>query len=103
MHTATSRTVTIGQYLLDRLYELGVEHIFGVPGDYVLRMDKLIEQHEHIQFINMTRENTAGYAADAYARIRGMGVACITYGVGINITNSLAQAYVENSPLVVIS
>ncbi|MCE2982456.1 MAG: thiamine pyrophosphate-dependent enzyme [Parachlamydia sp.] len=94
---------TIGQYLLDRLRELGVEHIFGVPGDYVLRFDKLIEQHPSIQFINMTRENTAGYAADAYARIKGIGAACITYGVGINITNSLAQAYVEDSPLVVIS
>lgn len=95
--------VTIGQYLLSRLQQLGVEHIFGVPGDYVLRFDKLIEQHPSIQFINTTRENTAGYAADAYARLRGLGVACITYGVGINITNALAQAYVENSPLVVIS
>ncbi|CUI15938.1 Pyruvate decarboxylase/indolepyruvate decarboxylase [Candidatus Protochlamydia naegleriophila] len=94
---------TIGQYLLNRLQELGIEHIFGVPGDYVLRFDKLIEQHPTIQFINTTRENTAGYAADAYARLRGLGVACITYGVGINITNALAQAYVENSPLVVIS
>jgi TPP-dependent 2-oxoacid decarboxylase len=95
--------LTIGQYLLDRLYAYGIRHIFGVPGDYVLRFNKLIEKHPHIQFINTTRENTAGYAADAYARLRGLGVACITYGVGINITNSLAQAYVESSPLVVIS
>lgn len=94
---------TIGQYLLDRLHELGVEHIFGVPGDYVLRLDKMIEQHKKIKFINSTRESTAGYAADAYARMRGLGAACITYGVGINITNALAQAYVEHSPLVVIS
>jgi indolepyruvate decarboxylase len=98
-----SQTPSIGQYLLNRLHELGIEHIFGVPGDYVLRLDKLIEQHPAIQFINTTRENTAGYAADAYARLRGLGVACMTYGVGINITNSLAQAYVESSPLVVIS
>jgi TPP-dependent 2-oxoacid decarboxylase len=95
--------VSLGQYLLDRLNELGVEHIFGVPGDYVIRFDKLIEQHPTIKFINTTRENTAGYAADAYARMRGLGVACITYGVGINITNALAQAFVESSPLVVIS
>ncbi len=94
--------LTVGKYLLDRLSELGVEHIFGVPGDYVLRLDKLIEQHQ-IKFINTTRESCAGYSADAYARLRGLGVACITYGVGINITNSLAQAYVESSPLVVIS
>lgn len=103
MNSKENPQPTIGQYLLDRLRSYGVGHIFGVPGDYVLRFNKLIEQDPHIQFINTTRENTAGYAADAYARIRGLGVACITYGVGINITNSLAQAYVENSPLVVIS
>lgn len=95
-------SVTVGKYLLDRLYHFGVEHIFGVPGDYVLRFDKMIEQHR-IQFINTTRESTAGYAADAYARVKGLGVACITYGVGINITNALAQGLVERSPLIVIS
>lgn len=93
---------TVGKYLLDRLAHFGVKHIFGVPGDYVLRLDKMIEQSQ-IQFINTTRESTAGYAADAYARLQGLGVACITYGVGINITNAMAQAYVERSPLIVIS
>lgn len=92
----------VGKYLLDRLYHAGVKHIFGVPGDYVLHLDKMIEQHQ-IKFINTTRESTAGYAADAYARMTGLGVACITYGVGINIANPLAQAFVEKSPLVVIS
>lgn len=96
------KTTTIGKYLLDRLYALGVEHIFGVPGDYILRLDKMIEESP-LKFINTTRENTAGYAADAYARIRGLGVAVITYGVGMSIVNSLSQAYVESSPLVVIS
>lgn len=97
-----TKTSTIGQYLLDQLQANGVEHIFGVPGDYILRFDKIIEEHP-IQFINATRENTAGLMADAYGRMRGMGVACTTYGVGINITNAVSQAFVENSPLVVIS
>jgi TPP-dependent 2-oxoacid decarboxylase len=95
-------TTTIGQYLLDRLHQLGVKQIFGIPGDYILRFDQLIEQHP-IQFINATRENTAGYMSDAYARLTGLGVSCITYGVGINIVNSIAQAYVESSPVVLIS
>lgn len=94
--------ITIGKYLLDALYKHGVEHIFGVPGDYVLKFDKCIEEHT-IKYINATRETTAGYMADAYARTRGLGVACITYGVGVNITNALAQAFVESSPLIVIS
>lgn len=99
---APKKAATVGVYLLDRLHELGVEHIFGLPGDYILRFDKLIEEHP-IQFINSTRENTAGYMADAYARLHGLGVACITYGVGINITNAISQAYMESSPVVLIS
>jgi indolepyruvate decarboxylase len=93
---------TIGSYLLDKLYAKGVKHIFGVPGDYILRFDKLIEQHP-IEYVNATRENTAGYMADTYGRINGLGVACITYGVGVNIANAMAQALVESSPMVVIS
>lgn len=93
---------SIGKYLLDSLYKKGVEHIFGVPGDYVLNMDKAIENHA-IHYINATTENNAGYMADAYARVRGLGVACITYGVGISITNALAQGLVESSPFIVIS
>lgn len=93
---------TVGAYLLDRLHQLGVKHIFGIPGDYVIRFDKLIEEHP-IEFINTTRENTAGFMADAYARCQGLGVACITYGVGINIANAVSQAYAESSPVVLIS
>lgn len=93
---------SIGNALLDYLYAHGLEHIFGIPGDYVLQMDKLIEMHQ-INFINATRENTAGYMADAYARLKGLGAVCITYGVGINITNAISQAYVESSPVVIIS
>lgn len=100
--SAEQQTTSVGIYLLDRLKALGVEHVFGLPGDYVLRFDKLIEEHS-IQLINTTREDTAGYAADAYARVKGVGAACITYGVGINIVNATAQAYVESSPIVIIS
>lgn len=94
---------TVGNYLLDSLHAHGVENIFGVPGDYILKFDKLIELHPHIKFIGATRENTAGYMADAYARLKGLGVVCITYGVSINIANALSQAYAESSPIVVIS
>lgn len=99
---AAPNVKSIGRYLLDRLHQHGLLHIFGLPGDYVIRFDKLIEEHE-ITFVNTTREDTAGYMADAYARIKGLGAACITYGVGINIVNATAQAFVESSPLIVIS
>ncbi len=60
---------SIGEHLLDRLNAAGVKHIFGVPGDYVLRFyDQLI--HSPIKHIGTTREDTAAFAADGYARVR---------------------------------
>lgn len=96
-----SERQTIGRYLLDRLQQMGADHVFTVPGDYSLSFNQLCESHP-IEQINATRENTAAFMADAYARKRGIGVACITYGVGINVVSALSQAYSERSPVVVI-
>ena len=93
----------IGEYLLKKLQDYGVDHIFGIPGDYVVQFFDLIEKGP-IQHIGTTREDTAGFAADAYARIKGMGAACVTYGVGgLSMINAVTAAYAEKSPLVVIS
>ena len=93
----------IGSYLIQRLLECGVGHVFGVPGDFVLGFDKLLEESP-LQFINTCDEQGAGFAADAYARLRGLGVVCITYCVGgLKVTNTTAQAFAEKSPVVVIS
>src|SRR3954470_23112341 len=94
---------TIGQYLIDRLYALGVRHVFGIPGDYVLTLYKMLEESP-IQIVGMTREDSAGFAADAYARIRGLGCVAVTYCVGgLSACNSIAGAYAEKSPVVVLS
>jgi TPP-dependent 2-oxoacid decarboxylase len=93
----------IGDYLIHSLYGRGVRHIFGVPGDYILSFyDRLTKSK--ISVVNTCDEQGAGFAADAYARIRGLGVVCITYGVGaLKVINTTAQAYAEKSPIVVIS
>ena len=94
---------TIGGYLIERLQALGVEHIFGIPGDYILTLYKMLEESP-ITLIGMTREDSAGFAADAYARIRGLGCVCVTYCVGgLSTANSVAGAYAEKSPVVVLS
>ena len=94
---------SIGNYLLRQLYEAGVKHIFGVPGDYILGFyDQLVKSP--IQHIGTTREDTAAFAADGYARCRGMGALAVTYGVGaLNTVNAIAGAYAESSPVVIIS
>jgi indolepyruvate decarboxylase len=94
---------TIGAYLIRRLQEKGVGHVFGVPGDYVLTFFGQMEK-SGLRIINTCDEQGAGFAADAYARLTGLGVACITYSVGgLKIANAVAQAYAEHSPVVVIS
>ncbi len=94
---------SIGDYLIRRLLEEGVGHVFGVPGDYVLTFFSQMEKSP-LKVINTSDEQGAGFAADAYARVKGLGVVCITYCVGgLKVTNAVAQAYAEKSPVVVIS
>ena len=94
---------SIGDYLIHSLAGRGITHIFGVPGDYILNFyDRLTKSK--ISVVNTCDEQGAGFAADVYARIRGLGVVCITYGVGaLKVINTTAQAYAEKSPVVVIS
>ncbi len=94
---------TIGSAVIDRLHQLGVRHIFGIPGDYVLSLYQLIERSP-IRHVGTTREDCAGFAADAYARINGIGAACVTYCVGgLNCVNAIACAYAERSPVVLLT
>ncbi len=100
---ATAPGLTIGEYLITKLEEYGVRHVFGIPGDYVLGFYDLL-QKSRLQVIGMTKEDGAGFAADAYARINGMGACCITYCVGgLSVANAIAGAYAEKSPVIVIS
>ncbi|HTQ39733.1 MAG TPA: thiamine pyrophosphate-dependent enzyme [Pirellulales bacterium] len=95
--------LSIGAYLIRRLQDYGVRHVFGIPGDYVLGFYKMLSESP-IQTIGCTREDCAGFAADAYARVNGMGAVCVTYCVGgLSLCNSIAGAYAEKSPVVVIS
>ncbi len=94
---------TIGDYLIQRLYANGVRHVFGVPGDYALSFFHELESSD-LQVINTCDEQGAGFAADAYARVKGLGVVCVTYCVGgLKVANTTAQAFAEKSPVIVIS
>ena len=97
------KTATIGEYLIQRLHAHGVRHVFGIPGDYVLGFyEQLL--HSPLQTINTCDEQGAGFAADAYARVKGLGAVCITYCVGgLKVANPIAGAFAEKSPVIVIS
>src|SRR5260221_13292594 len=96
-------SLSIGDYLIQRLYAHGVRHVFGIPGDYVLGFYDLLSKSK-LRLINTCDEQGAGFAADAYARVRGLGAVCITYCVGgLKVADTTAEALAEKSPVVVIS
>jgi TPP-dependent 2-oxoacid decarboxylase len=93
----------LGEFLFHYLHQCGVRHSFGIPGDFALPIFAALE-NSPIQAITMTHEPGAGFAADAYARVNGLGLVCVTYCVGgLNVLNAIAGAYAEKSPVVVIS
>src|SRR5512137_2342566 len=96
------RALNIGEYLIQQLYRRGVRHVFGIPGDYVLGFfDQLVQSR--LRLINTCDEQGAGFAADAYARVRGLGAVCVTYCVGgLKVANTTAEAFAEKSPVVII-
>lgn len=101
--SAQQTDVSIGGYLIQRLQEYGIGHVFGIPGDYILSFYTMLEESS-LGTIGCTREDCAGFAADAYARVHGMGALCVTYCVGgLSVCNSIAGAYAEKSPVVMIT
>ena len=100
---AANDDVSIGEYLIQRLQDYGIGDVFGIPGDYVLSFYTMLEQSP-LETVGCTREDCAGFAADAYARVHGMGALCVTYCVGgLSVCNSIAGAYAEKSPVVMIT
>jgi indolepyruvate decarboxylase len=94
----TPRTVI--QYVLSRLQEIGITDVFGVPGDYSFPVTDAICNDPDMRWIGCCNELNAAYAADGYARIRGMAALCTTYGVGeLSAINGIAGSYAEHLPV----
>jgi indolepyruvate decarboxylase len=104
MHAANRQeipmTKTVVQHVLDRLKAIGLTEVFGVPGDYAFPVNDAICNDPQMRWIGCTNELNAAYAADGYARIKGMAAVCTTYGVGeLSAINAIAGAYAEHLPV----
>jgi indolepyruvate decarboxylase len=101
---SASQPFTVADYLLTRLKQLDVTEVFQIPGDYVKHFTQALEHFDGIRTIGAVNELDAAYAADAYARTRGLAAVSLQYGVStFSALNAVAGAYVERSPIVVIS
>ncbi|XP_011019081.1 PREDICTED: pyruvate decarboxylase 2-like [Populus euphratica] len=94
---------TLGRHLARRLVQIGVTDVFSVPGDFNLTLlDHLIAE-PGLNLIGCCNELNAGYAADGYARSRGVGACVVTFTVGgLSVLNAIAGANSENLPVICI-
>ncbi|KAK9806019.1 hypothetical protein WJX73_005930 [Symbiochloris irregularis] len=94
----------LGQHIATRLVELGVDTFFTVPGDYnLVLLDQLISD-KRLKMINCCNELNAGYAADGYARVKGVACVVVTFTVGgLSVINAIAGALSENLAVIVIT
>jgi indolepyruvate decarboxylase len=91
---------TVIEHVLSRLYDLGIRDIFGVPGDYAFPVNDAICNSTQLRWIGCCNELNAAYAADGYARVKGLGALCTTYGVGeLSALNGIAGSYAEHLPI----
>jgi indolepyruvate decarboxylase len=96
--------LSIGEYLLARLSECGIDILFGVPGDFNLGLLEQVVATPNLQWVGNCNELNAAYAADGYARVKGAGSFIVTYGVGdLSALNGIAGSFAEHVPVICIS
>lgn len=94
----------ISDYVIERLKEQGVDTLFGVPSFYNAALYYSAERAAGFSTIVTSSDLEAGYAADGYARVRGLSVVAVSYGPGtLSLANAVAGAYVERSPVFIVN
>ncbi|KAK6005405.1 hypothetical protein QM012_007047 [Aureobasidium pullulans] len=100
MSSTSQDTITLADYVFTRLHQLGIRSVFGVPGDYNLRLLDFVEP-AGLHWVGNCNELNSAYAADAYARIHGVSALITTFGVGeLSAVNGIAGAYAEKAPII---
>src|SRR5258708_36084195 len=96
--------MTVAEYLIARLKQVGIEHVFAVAGDYASPFLDALDAAPGIARIANINELGSGYAADGYARYKGAGAACVQWGAGtFSLLNCAAGSFLERVPVAGIS
>ncbi len=96
---------TVGDYLLERLREWGVEKVFGFPGDGINGLLAAWQRADNVpKFIQARHEEMAAFEAVGYSKFTGrVGVCTATSGPGaIHLLNGLYDAKLDHVPVVAI-
>ncbi|KAI1371002.1 pyruvate decarboxylase [Hypoxylon crocopeplum] len=94
------KPVDVAEYLFTRLHQIGIRSVHGLPGDFnLVALDYLPKAG--LKWVGNCNELNAAYAADGYARVKGVGAIITTFGVGeLSAVNGIAGAYSEHVPIV---
>src|SRR5262249_25130741 len=104
MSSSPSRRMKIGDFLLRRLAEARVRHLFGVPGDYNLALLQQLQDSGTLKWVGTCNELNASYAADGYARLNGLGALLVATGLGhMMALTGVGGSYSEHVPVICIS
>jgi acetolactate synthase-1/2/3 large subunit len=95
----------LSDYIVERLADWGVRHIFLVTGGGAMHLNDSIGKEPRIQYVCNHHEQASAMAAEAYARISGQtGVINVTTGPGgINALNGVFGAWTDSVPMLVVS
>src|SRR6266446_1524432 len=94
----TTKATTVIDHIVQRIADEGVEHCFGVPGDYAFPVGDAVDRNPNIKWIGCSNELNASYASDGYARVRGAAMLSTTYAVGeLSAINGVMGAKAERS------
>lgn len=96
---------TVSDILIEQLAELGLTHVFGIPGTSILGVVDAIKNNDRINFIQVRHEQTAAFMASAYGKLTGHVAACLTVaGPGAtNLATGLYDAKLDNSPVIAMT
>lgn len=97
--------IKVSDYVIQYLERLGVKHMFMLPGGGAMHLNDSLGRSKKIQYVVCLHEQACAIAAEAYARVTNKpGLLMVTTGPGgTNAITGVAAAYVESTPMVVVS
>lgn len=97
--------IKVSDYVIKRLEELNTGHMFMLPGGGAMHLNDSLGRSKKIKFICCQHEQGCAIAAEAYARVNNeVGILMVTTGPGgTNAITGVAGAYLESTPVFVIS
>ncbi len=97
--------IKLSDYVIKRLEETGVKHMFMLPGGGAMHLNDSLGKSKKIQYIGCLHEQACAMAAEAYARVNNtLGLLMVTTGPGgTNALTGIAGAFLESTPVFVVS